>query len=112
MRDCPKRTKLSSINKEDDEPEKETLKLGSIMSSIKAKRCRKQKGLMFVDISIAGRKISAMVDTGASNLSISEDIIKNLDLKVEKTTGWIKTVNSKEVLTMGVAKDLDLQLED
>ena len=108
MRDCPKRTKLSSINKEDDEPEKETLKLGSIMSSIKAKKCRKQKGLMFVDISIAGRKISALVDTGASDLFLSEDVAKNLNLKVEKTTGWIKTVNSKEVPTMGVAKAVDL----
>ena len=104
-RDCPKRNKLSAIAKEeDDESDRETHKLGSIiLNSIKAKRFGKRKGLMFTDIMVAGTKVTALVDTGASDLFVAEGTAKRLGLKVSKGNGWIKTVNSKEVPTMGVA---------
>ncbi|MBA0878531.1 hypothetical protein Goshw_018708 [Gossypium schwendimanii] len=52
------------------------LELGSmIFNSTKAKRSHKQKGLMYVDINIAGQKMSALVDIRASDLFISEKAI-------------------------------------
>ena len=105
MRDCPKRGKLAAIV-ENNENEKEILKLGSIMlSSIKTKRSARQKGLMFMDIMVAGKKMNAIVDTKASNLFMSEIAAKKLGLRVKKYNGWIKTVNFKEVPTMAWHKE-------
>ena len=71
MRDCPKRGKLAAIT-EKGEVERDTLRLGSMMlSSIKTKRSARHKGLMFVDITVAGKKMNALVDTGASDLFMS-----------------------------------------
>ena len=87
-RDCPKRNKLSAIaKKEDDESDKETHKLGSIiLNSMKAKRFGKRKGLIFTDIMVAGTKVTALVDTGASDLFVAERTAKRLGLKVSKGT--------------------------
>ncbi|GMI79779.1 hypothetical protein HRI_001647200 [Hibiscus trionum] len=51
-------------SKGDDKPEgSEALNLGSmLLSSAKASKNRKQKGLMYVDINMAGQKRSAIVD--------------------------------------------------
>ncbi|KAK5840685.1 hypothetical protein PVK06_009588 [Gossypium arboreum] len=46
-----------------------------ILSFSKVKRNCKQKGLIFMDINIASRKRSALVDTGASNLFISKKVM-------------------------------------
>ncbi|KAE8669822.1 RNA-directed DNA polymerase-like protein [Hibiscus syriacus] len=51
-----------------DQTTKETLKLDSILSSMEVKKGCRKKGLMFVDITVASYKISALVDTGASDL--------------------------------------------
>ena len=110
MRDCPKRGKLATIAEKGD-AERETLKLGSMMlSSIKTKRLSRHKGLMFVDITVAGNKMNALVDTSASDLFMSETAAKKLGLGVEKGNGWIKNVNSKEVPTMGVVQGAQVQL--
>ncbi|KAE8734320.1 hypothetical protein F3Y22_tig00000773pilonHSYRG00160 [Hibiscus syriacus] len=73
-RDCPQKNKLSAIMEKDGE-ESETLKLGSILSTMEVKKGRKKKGLMFVDVNVAGQKLSALVDTGASELFIFLDRI-------------------------------------
>ncbi|KAE8657632.1 hypothetical protein F3Y22_tig00116984pilonHSYRG00043 [Hibiscus syriacus] len=83
--DCPKKNKLSAI-KEKDGDESETLKLGSILSTMEIKK----------------------VDTGASELFMSEPIAKKLGLHVEKANGSIKTMNAKEVPIAGVAKGIEL----
>ncbi|KAE8660305.1 Detected protein of unknown function [Hibiscus syriacus] len=106
-RDCPQKNKLSAIKEKDGE-ESETLKLGSILSTMEVKKGRKKKGLMFVDIIIAGQKLSALVDTGASELFMSEPVAKRLGLHVEKSCGSIKTVNAKEVPIAGFAKGIEL----
>ncbi|XP_039038705.1 uncharacterized protein LOC120176331 [Hibiscus syriacus] len=106
-RDYPQKNKLSAIKEKDGE-ESETLKLGSILSTMEVKKGRKKKGLMFVDITIVGQKLSALVDTGASELFMSEPVAKRLGLYVEKAFGSIKTVNAKEVPIAGVAKGIEL----
>ena len=110
MRGCPKQGKLAAIA-EKDKAERETLKLGSIiLSSIKTKKSARQKGLMFVDIVVASNKMNALVDTRASDLFMSEIAAKKLGLLVEKGNGWIKTVNSREVPTMGREQGGEIQL--
>ncbi|KAE8690983.1 cytochrome P450 78A7-like [Hibiscus syriacus] len=79
-RDCPQLVKVAAI-KENDGEEKETLKL-----------------------------MSALVDTGASELFLSEQAAKKLDLRVEKTSGFIKTVNTKEVPIVGEARGIKLSI--
>ncbi|PKI66399.1 hypothetical protein CRG98_013201 [Punica granatum] len=95
----------------DEEKEEET-RLGSlrILSSITTRKANQSKGLMFADVEIAGKAFSALVNTGASNLFISEEGAKKLGLRVERTRGRLKTVNSEEVLTCGVAKDVDIRI--
>ncbi|KAE8719061.1 cytochrome P450 78A7-like [Hibiscus syriacus] len=94
--------------KDKDGEESETLKLGSILSTIEVKKGRKKKGLIFVDVNVAGQKLSALVDTGASELFMSEPTAKILGLHVKKENGSIKTVNAEEVPIAGVAKGIEL----
>ncbi|PKI61277.1 hypothetical protein CRG98_018341 [Punica granatum] len=110
-RECPTKAKLAALVKADEEKEEET-RLGSlrILSSITTRKANRSKGLMFADVEIAGKAFSALVDTGASNLFISEEGAKKLGLCVERTRGRLKTVNSEEVPTCSVAKDVDIRI--
>ncbi|PKI50762.1 hypothetical protein CRG98_028904, partial [Punica granatum] len=105
------KAKLVALVKADEEKEEET-QLGSlrILSSIMTRKANRSKGLIFADVEIAGKAFSALVDTGASNLFISEEGAKKLGLRVERTRGRLKTVNSEEVPTYGVAKDVDIRI--
>ncbi|KAH1030856.1 hypothetical protein J1N35_043030 [Gossypium stocksii] len=112
--DCPKRSKLLMINKEfEEEPEEERLsKLRSIILSFtKAMRNRKQKRLMFANINIAGQMRSALVDTRASDLFISEKVMGKLGPSVSKPAKKIKTVNSKEVPNLRVVQGVEIQID-
>ncbi|KAE8717722.1 hypothetical protein F3Y22_tig00110029pilonHSYRG00062 [Hibiscus syriacus] len=90
------RNKLSAIKEKDGEGSK-TLKLDSILNTMEVKKGRKKKGLMLMDVNVAGQKLSALVDTGASELFMSEPVAKRLGLHVQKVNGSIKTVNAEEV---------------
>ncbi|XP_039163085.1 uncharacterized protein LOC120290759 [Eucalyptus grandis] len=96
-RDCPNKAKLAALCKE-DEPREEA-RLGSLrlLSTIKSKKAKEPKGLMFADVKIGVTTMSALVDTRASDIFISEEVTKKLNLRVEKGVSWLKTVNSKEV---------------
>ncbi|KAE8731511.1 hypothetical protein F3Y22_tig00002826pilonHSYRG00003 [Hibiscus syriacus] len=59
---------------------------------------------------IAPFEISALMDTSASKLLLSEQVAKKLGLRVEKTNGFIKTINSKEVPIVGEAKGINLKI--
>ncbi|KAL4279857.1 hypothetical protein GQ457_03G012680 [Hibiscus cannabinus] len=61
---------------------------------------------MFVDVTIADKKPSALIETCASKLFMSKQATKKLNLCVEKENGWIKTVNSKEEPIPGIKKGL------
>ncbi|MBA0735183.1 hypothetical protein Gogos_019051, partial [Gossypium gossypioides] len=68
------------------------------------------EGLMFVDINIAGQKRSALLDTRALDLFISEKVTKKLGLSIRKSNKNIKTVNSKEALIVGVVQNVEIQI--
>ncbi|KAE8671970.1 hypothetical protein F3Y22_tig00111877pilonHSYRG00250 [Hibiscus syriacus] len=110
-RECPQKNQLSAIDGSvEEEEEAETLKLGSIISTMEVKKVRKKKGLMFVDISIKGQKLSALVDTGASELFMSNQVASKLALHIEKASGYIKTVNAEEVPIKGISKGVELNI--
>ncbi|KAA3455783.1 reverse transcriptase [Gossypium australe] len=62
-------------------------------------------GLMFLDITMTGRRLNALVDIGALDLFMSKETVQ-----IEKESGWIKIANSKSVKIEGVAKGVEIQL--
>ncbi|GMI78279.1 hypothetical protein HRI_001497200 [Hibiscus trionum] len=111
VKECPNRVKPS---KGDDKPEySEALKLVSmLLSSAKASKNRKHKGLMYVDINVAGQKRSALVDTRASHLFVSKKAADEIGLKVEESTRVIKNINSRGVPTVEMARGVKWKLEN
>ncbi|PPR96913.1 hypothetical protein GOBAR_AA23761 [Gossypium barbadense] len=81
--------------------------LGSILEGVEDKMGH---GLMFADIIEVGKKLNALVDTGASDLFMSEGAALKLGLNIENESSRIKTVNSESVLIKGVPKGKNLQL--
>ncbi|PPR82229.1 hypothetical protein GOBAR_AA38487 [Gossypium barbadense] len=96
--------------KEEAKPtERNTSKINS-MVLIPGKR--NENGLMFVDINIAGQKRSALIDTGASDLFMSEKAAKKLGLSVRKSNKKIKVATSEKAPTVGVVRDVELQISE
>ncbi|XP_039051000.1 uncharacterized protein LOC120192274 [Hibiscus syriacus] len=95
---------------DEEEEEVETLKLGSIISTIEVKKGQKKKGLMFVDISIKGKKLSALVDTGASELFMPDQVASRLTLQIDLANGFIKTVNAKKAPITEISKGVELNI--
>lgn len=84
-RDCPKVSTFTAIKKSDEpEEEKPIEKKASRVNSmiLFPKKRNGREGLMFVDINIAGRNGSALIDTEGSDLFISEKAAKKLGLSV------------------------------
>ncbi|XP_040942311.1 uncharacterized protein [Gossypium hirsutum] len=106
IKDCPKKAALKAVEAK-GESDVEDNNLGSILGGVED---RMSHGLMFVDIIVAGRKLNALVDTGASDLFMSEEAACKLGLKIDNEGGRIKTVNSESIPIKGVAKGVDLQL--
>ncbi|PPR85349.1 hypothetical protein GOBAR_AA35344 [Gossypium barbadense] len=95
---------ISAIQKK-DEPKKEAKpvegKTSSVSSMVLIPNKRNNR---------KGQKRSALLDTGTSDLFISEKAAKKLGLSIRKSNKNIKTVNSKEAPTVGVARNVELQI--
>ncbi|KAH1032652.1 hypothetical protein J1N35_044826 [Gossypium stocksii] len=72
VNDSPKRS-MFSIIKEDDKLRKASMKLGSILSCVEANNGCKRNGLKFVDITLVGRGLNALIDTSTSDLFMFKD---------------------------------------
>ncbi|MFQ6662836.1 hypothetical protein Gotur_030558 [Gossypium turneri] len=70
------------------------------------------EGLMFVHINITSQKRGALVDTRASDLFISGKAAKKLVLSIKKSNKNIKTVNFEEASTVGVVRNVELQIDE
>ncbi|XP_016728394.2 uncharacterized protein K02A2.6-like [Gossypium hirsutum] len=103
IKDCPKKVALSAVEAK-AESDVEDNNLVSILGGVEDKRSH---GLMFADIMVAGKKLNALVDTGASDLFMSEGAAHKLGLKIENDPGRIKTVNSESVPIKGVVKGVN-----
>ncbi|KAK3212389.1 hypothetical protein Dsin_017095 [Dipteronia sinensis] len=77
--------------------------LGSLKSN-NAPSTSTKKGLMFVNSSINGKAVRAMLDTGATHNFVSLDEAKKLGLKAISRGGTIKAVNSPAKPIAGIAK--------
>ena len=65
---------------------------------------------MHVEATINVKRAQALIDTRASHNVIKVDEAKRLGLKIEKSDGWLKTVNLEAKPLNGVAWDVELQL--
>ena len=108
-RDCPQLEKAAAI--QENECEEEIVNLNSILSSMENKK-KFKRGLMYIDVVVAGRRLNALVDTGASDLFMSKQTAEKLDLHVQKANGFVKTINSKDTPIVGVAKGVQLKISN
>ncbi|KAH1046315.1 hypothetical protein J1N35_037099 [Gossypium stocksii] len=114
-RDCPKVSSVSAIKRSDELEEAELVekKASRVNTMILVPKKRNGgEGLIFIDINIAGQERSALVDTGASNLFILEKAARKLSLSSRKLNKKIKMVSSEEVSTMGVVRNVELQISE
>ncbi|KAL3499013.1 hypothetical protein ACH5RR_041745 [Cinchona calisaya] len=109
-RECPAKAKLAAMAMEEETAEEKQLGSLRILNTIKVKKSQKKRGLMFADVEIAGHKLSALVDTGATDFFISIEAAKKLNLQVGKGMGTLKTVNTKEVPVHGLASNVDVAM--
>ncbi|MBA0805515.1 hypothetical protein Gohar_005027 [Gossypium harknessii] len=113
-RKCLKKSMISVIKKKDElkkeaKPvEKKTSRVNSIV--VIPKKRNGGEGLIFVDVDVAGQKRSALVDIEASDLFISKKAAEKLGLLIKKSNKKIKTVNSDEAPTVGVIRNVELQI--
>ncbi|GAV83489.1 LOW QUALITY PROTEIN: gag-asp_proteas domain-containing protein, partial [Cephalotus follicularis] len=110
--ECPKKGRLTALIQEEDQ--RREAKMGSFqfLNAVKAKvhvPKNAPEGTMFVETTIGGQPIKALVDTGATNNFISEDMGKRLCLKAYRG-GYIKAVNSKAKPLIGIAKDVGMNI--
>ncbi|GJU54769.1 putative retrotransposon gag domain, aspartic peptidase domain protein [Tanacetum coccineum] len=64
------------------------------------------KGLQYVEATINGVKVHALVDSGATHKFVAVDEAKRLGINATKGSGTIKVVNSDAKPIHGVAKDV------
>lgn len=110
-RKCPNKVMISAKNDEPKEEAKPTEgNTSKINSMVLIPGKRNENGLMFVDINIAGQKRSALIDTGASDLFMSEKAAKKLGLSIRKSNKKIKVATSEKAPTVGVVRDVEIQI--
>ncbi|PPR91119.1 hypothetical protein GOBAR_AA29567 [Gossypium barbadense] len=102
------------ISAKNDEPKEEAKptegNTSKVNSMVLIPGKRNGNGLMFVDVNIAGQKRSALIDTGASDLFMSEKAAKKLGLSIRKSNKKIKVATSEKAPTVGVVRDVELQI--
>ncbi|KAG8369570.1 hypothetical protein BUALT_Bualt14G0027100 [Buddleja alternifolia] len=106
MRDCPKHSKLNALMAEDDDSGKDVAPSRvnplQLLSAIQGKSPN-HKGLMYVKITVNGKVVMAMIDTGATHNFVAEREIQKLGLNVSEHSSRIKAVNSKAKPIKGMA---------
>ncbi|GJU98173.1 ATP-binding cassette subfamily C member 8 [Tanacetum coccineum] len=110
-RDCPKKESLNRMSAHDDEDASDGESMGSmrILNAIKAKTEVPKvvgKGLQYVEATINGVKVRALVDSGATHNFVADDEAKRLGIHATKGSRTIKVVNSLAKAIHGVAKDI------
>ncbi|GAV66072.1 Asp_protease_2 domain-containing protein, partial [Cephalotus follicularis] len=109
--ECPKKGRLTALIQEEDQ-RREEAKMGSLqfLNAVKAKvHVPKNSGLR-PTTTIGGQPIKALVDTGATNNFISEDMGNRLCLRAYRGGGYIKAVNSKAKPLIVIAKDVGMKI--
>nr|GEU73013.1 zinc finger, CCHC-type [Tanacetum cinerariifolium] len=116
-RDCSKKASLNGMSAHEKEDASGGGSMGSIriLNAIKAKtKVPKVVGkvLQYVEASINGVKVRALVDSGATHNFVADDEAKRLGINATKRSGTIKAVNSLDKAIHGVAKDVLAKIEE
>ena len=85
-RKCPIHQRLAATLTTEENKQREAAQMSSIqiLNSMESLAGPKKNGLMYILISIEGHKLNILVDTGASNVFILEEVVTKLDLKLKK----------------------------
>ncbi|GJS85676.1 putative nucleotidyltransferase, ribonuclease H [Tanacetum coccineum] len=110
-RDCPKKSSLNGLSAHGDEEASDGGSMGSIriLNAINAKTKVPKvvgKGLQYMEATINGVKVCALVNSGATYNFVADDEAKWLGINAMKGSGKIKAVNSLAKAIHGVAKDV------
>ncbi|GJZ87075.1 RNA-directed DNA polymerase, eukaryota [Tanacetum coccineum] len=110
-RDFPKKASLNRMSAQEDEEPSDGGSMGSIriLNAIKAKMEESKvvrKGLQYVEATINGVKVCALVDSGVTHNFVADDEAKRLGINATKGSGTIKAVNSLAKAIHIVAKDV------
>ncbi|GJW49012.1 putative retrotransposon gag domain, aspartic peptidase domain protein [Tanacetum coccineum] len=94
-RDCPKKSSLNDLSAHEDEDASDSGSMGSIriLNAIKEKTEVPKvvgKGLQYVEETINGVKVRALVDFGATHNFVADDEAKRLRINATKGNGTIK----------------------
>ena len=110
--DCPKRANLDALVQREEEKQPEETRLHSLrlLNAIKAKVDERPRGPMFIDTTISDQTFGALLDTSASHLLISSDIVSKLGLKIPKGGGTIKAINSSPTPINGVDHKVNVSI--
>nr|GEU48103.1 hypothetical protein [Tanacetum cinerariifolium] len=109
--DCLKKASVNGLSAHRDEDASDGGSMGSIriLNAIKVKIEVPKvigKGLQYVEATINGVKVHALVDSGATHNFMVNDEAKRLGINATKGSGTIKTVNSPAKAIHGVTKDV------
>jgi len=86
--------------------------INSVQAWSKEKEAVSDTEMFFVQVDVCGRTLYALVDTGASNMFMSKEVVKALNLRVEPTGNTFKPVNSEGVRGIGSTSDVDVKIGD
>nr|GEU97841.1 hypothetical protein VITISV_028238 [Tanacetum cinerariifolium] len=114
--ECPEKASLNGLSAHEDKEASDGESMGSIriLNAIKAKTEVPKvvgKGLQYVEATINGVKVRALVDFGATHNFVPDDEAKRLRINTTKGSGTIKAVNSLAKAIHGVAKDVRVKID-
>ena len=112
-KECPKREGKVTALRSDDSDEDQVQRVAPLqaLGAMRSERPKVRHSLLFVDVTLNGRQMSALVDTGATNTFVSDRMIRTLELRVERSRSRLKAVNSKSQPMGGLARDVPIKIE-
>ncbi|KAF2298254.1 hypothetical protein GH714_020884 [Hevea brasiliensis] len=114
--DCPKKASLSAlVEQASASPQpKEGASMGSLqLAAIQAKpkeATKEKMGRFFVQASLGGKEVRALVDTGASDNFLKLEEAQRLGIRYSPEMVWLKAVNSNPSPIHGVTRDVPVKL--
>ena len=98
--------------KEKDQWEAAWMSSLRIIIFMKSQAAPKKKGFIYVEISIMEHKLNALIDTKAFDVFIFEKATNIFGLKLKKSNGKLKIVNSNKIPMAGMDWGINLHIGD
>jgi len=65
---------------------------------------------MYVEIEVGGKKLQAMMDTGADKVYMAKELADEISLPYKKKKGYVKGVNARSLPIYGVTRGTNIQV--